>query len=307
MKIRFFASIYFALQGLAVAGWWILLFSIPASRKYFQMGDGETILLSFWLPDLFFMAIGSVVVSAFCFFNSKFLNIAVWFVVGATAYATVYCLSFALMTDSGWLGVVFMFPAMIWSGNFAIGLSVPFHKKMFRNSNEGKTIWILAKTFTQIVVIWGLILFVIPALIVRVETKLGIAQFTFPFQKIISAIMFLTLSFIGVWGAITMARIGRGTPLPLDSATKLVIAGVYSFVRNPMAISGIGQALTVGLFLGSPLVFAYALMGGMIWQLIFRPLEEEDLSKRFGADYEIYRENVRCWIPRRTRFNLEEK
>jgi len=207
------------------------------------------------------------------------------------------------MNDSGWLGVTLMFPAMIFSGNFAIGLSPAFHEKMFRNSVEAKTSWILIKTFAQIIVVWSLILFVFPMLIVEVENKLGIARFAFPFQKAVSPVLFVLISLIGVSGAITMAKIGRGTPLPLDSSNKLVVAGVYSYVRNPMAISGIGQALMVGLFLGSPLVILYALMGGLIWQLIFRPLEEDDLAKRFGADYENYRNNVRCWIPRLKPYN----
>jgi protein-S-isoprenylcysteine O-methyltransferase Ste14 len=46
-------------------------------------------------------------------------------------------------------------------------------------------------------------------------------------------------------------------------------------------------------------------MGAFIWQLIFRPLEEEDLLKNFGADYENYQENVRCWIPNFKRFELK--
>lgn len=305
-KIRLFATIYFAFQGIAVLAWWAMLFFVPSSRKYFQMGDAETVLMAFWLPDLFLLGAGSLCVSVLCWFESKFLQIAMWFVVGTISYATFYCLAFALMTDTGWLGVVLMFPAMIWSGNFAVGLSPPFIEKMFRRSVEAKTSWLLVKTFSQIVVVWTLILFVFPSLIVRVETKLGIAQFTFPFQKIISAVLFVLISLCGVSGAITMAKIGRGTPLPMDTASKLVVSGIYSFVRNPMAISGIGQGLAVGLFLGSPLVLLYALMGGAIWQMIFRQLEEEDLHEKFGADFEKYRENVRCWIPRLKRFNLEE-
>lgn len=302
--IRLFATIYFAFQGIAVLAWWMLLFFVTDSRKYFQMGDGETILLAFWLPDLFLLGFGSLCVSVFCRFESKFLQLAIWFVVGTISYATIFCLSFALMTDTGWLGVVFMFPAMVWSGNFAIGLSPPFIEKMFRRSVESKTSWLLVKTFSQIIVVWTLILFVFPSLIIQVEAKLGIAQFTFPFQVIISAVCFVLISLVGISGAVTMAKIGRGTPLPMDTASKLVVSGIYSFVRNPMAISGIGQGLIVGLFLGSPLILLYALMGGAIWQLIFRQLEEEDLHEKFGADFELYRSNVRCWIPRLKRFEL---
>jgi protein-S-isoprenylcysteine O-methyltransferase Ste14 len=141
--------------------------------------------------------------------------------------------------------------------------------------------------------------------IVQIVTKLGIPQFSFSFQKIVAAILFVILSSIGISAAISMSKIGQGTPLPFDTAKKLVVKGIYSFVRNPMAISGIGQGLMVALFLGSPLVFLYTLMGAFIWQLIFRPLEEEDLLKNFGADYENYQENVRCWIPNFKRFELK--
>src|SRR5829696_2368886 len=132
MKIRQTASIYFALQGLAVVAWWILLFFVPASRSFFQMGGSENILLAFWLPDLAFIAAGSFAVSAFCRINGKFLTVALWLVVGAVSYASLYCLAFALLTDSGWLGVTLMFPAMILSGNFAVGLSPAFTGLMFR-------------------------------------------------------------------------------------------------------------------------------------------------------------------------------
>src|SRR5687768_9452171 len=120
MKINRSASVYYGLQSIAVAAWWILLFFVPASRVHFQMSDSETILLAFWLPDLLLLALGSFVASIFCFFENKFASIAAWFVVGAISYAALYCLAFALSSDTGWLGVTLMFPAMIWSGNFAI-------------------------------------------------------------------------------------------------------------------------------------------------------------------------------------------
>jgi protein-S-isoprenylcysteine O-methyltransferase Ste14 len=102
-----------------------------------------------------------------------------------------------------------------------------------------------------------------------------------------------------------MSTIGRGTPLPLDHAHELVVVGPYRYVRNPMAVSGVGQGLMVALFLGSPLVAVYALMGSGIWQHIFRPLEEDDLAARFGADYENYRREVKCWIPRLTPYQID--
>jgi protein-S-isoprenylcysteine O-methyltransferase Ste14 len=208
-----------------------------------------------------------------------------------------------LITDSGWLGVALMLPSMLWSGVFAFGISA-IKISMFRRSRPAATKWILTKTIFQIIIVWGLVLFVIPPFVVRLEEKLDIAAFSFLFQKPLAGICFVGISLLGLSGAYTMAKIGRGTPLPLDAAPELVVAGVYRFVRNPMAISGIGQGLAIALWHGSTFVAIYALMGGAIWQLVFRPLEEADLEQRFGADYANYKRNVRCWIPRLTPYEF---
>ncbi len=67
------------------------------------------------------MGIGSLVASWLCFRDHEYSRIASWFVTGAFSYATVYAFAFELMTNVGWLGVTIMFPAMIWSGVFAVG------------------------------------------------------------------------------------------------------------------------------------------------------------------------------------------
>lgn len=304
MKVYRSAAIYYAVQGLAVIAWWILLFSVPSSRRYFLLEqNSEFSLLAFWLADLSFLGLGSLAAAWLCFRHHEYSQIASWFVTGAISYAAVYCLAFAMITDYGWLGVTLMLPAMIWSGVFAVGMS--FEKTMFRKAADTSTNWIVFKTFTQIAVVWSIILVVFPYFIMIVEDKLGITRLSFPFQKPLSAILFVALSSLGIYSSYVMSRIGKGTPLPLDHAKDLVILGPYAWVRNPMALSGIGQGLAVALFLGSPLVALYALMGSLIWQLIFRPLEEENLAERFGEPYAEYRKTVKCWIPRARPFRPE--
>lgn len=297
MKVSRSAAIYFAVQGLAVFAWWALLIFAPASRQYFLLErNSETSLIAFWLADLSFLGVGSLIASVLCYRDHEYKRIAAWFVTGAMGYSVIYCFAFTLMTDVGWLGITLMFPAMIWSGVFAVGMS--FEKTMFREAAETSTNWIIVKTLSQIVMVWSIILVVLPYFITLVEDKLGIQRLQFPFQKPIAAVLFVAISSLGVWGSVVMSKVGKGTPLPLDHAKKLVILGPYAFVRNPMAVSGVGQGLIVALFLGSPLVAIYALMGSLIWQLIFRPLEEDDLLVRFGSEYEDYCRDVKCWVPR---------
>ena len=59
-----------------------------------------------------------------------------------------------------------------------------------------------------------------------------------------------------------MVRDGEGTPLPLDQTNRLVVSGPYYYVRNPMAIAGIGQGLSVALIFQSLPVGIYSLLGG---------------------------------------------
>ncbi|WP_323127765.1 methyltransferase family protein [Brevibacterium pigmentatum] len=80
-------------------------------------------------------------------------------------------------------------------------------------------------------------------------------------------------------------------------AHHLVNRGPYAFVRNPMAIAGIVQGVSMGLLIGSWLVVVYALIGSLLWNWLIRPHEEADLIERFGDEYRDYAKRVRCWWP----------
>ncbi len=158
------------------------------------------------------------------------------------------------------------------------------------------------KTLVQIVVIWTLTLVVAPLLIVRVESWLGLdVRPMLPRGLELAGVaVFAGASTLGLWSAWTMAIVGRGTPLPLDPAVRLVIAGPYRWVRNPMAIGGLAQGAGVALWAGSPGVLLFVLCGFVVWNYAIRLWEERDLVRRFGEPYEQYRRDVDCWLPRST-------
>ncbi|MCH8274371.1 MAG: isoprenylcysteine carboxylmethyltransferase family protein [Armatimonadetes bacterium] len=158
----------------------------------------------------------------------------------------------------------------------------------------------ILNTLAQTAIIWALFLFVGPTVIVLFENRClpEWAFFPSPVSRALGATLFILASAGGLWSGITMAALGDGTPLPAMCARRLVVAGPYQYVRNPMAVTGISQAVAVGVYTGSPLTIAYAVTAAFIWELFFRPGEEEDLAKRFGRPYEEYRRALRCWMPR---------
>jgi len=104
-----------------------------------------------------------------------------------------------------------------------------------------------------------------------------------------------------------MSAIGHGTPLPAAMPNRLVIAGPYRYVRNPMAVASIVQGAAVGLLLTSWMVVAYAIAGAMLWNFGVRPHEEADLEQRFGNTFRRYRDTIRCWTPRFTAQTASER
>jgi protein-S-isoprenylcysteine O-methyltransferase Ste14 len=96
------------------------------------------------------------------------------------------------------------------------------------------------------------------------------------------------------------ASVGEGTLAPWDPPRKLVVRGIYRYVRNPM-ISGV-----LSILLGEAAIFGSLAL--LVWflvffafQAIYMPLvEERGLARRFGEDYLVYKRNVPRWIPRLT-------
>jgi protein-S-isoprenylcysteine O-methyltransferase Ste14 len=155
-----------------------------------------------------------------------------------------------------------------------------------------------ASTVIQSIIVWGLALVVGPMALLAFEQLLGITSLRFQPQRLAGAIVFLVSATVNTSAAFAFVRVGKGTPLPTSCPQSLVIAGPYRYVRNPMALGGIGQGIGVGLFLGSWSVLVYALLGAVFWHVAVRPSEERDLLARFGQEYEAYRSGVRLWMPR---------
>ncbi len=293
------AGLYFALQSLAVLGWWWALREFEEFRKLFlASGTPERDLMAFFLPDLVLVAAGSLLAAILFFAGARWVMPVAWLLAGGLGYATLYCVSLAWMSDSAWWSVALMTPAAFFSTLFAVDLSHPI-VPLFRLSRSSQSAWNVFKTFCQIVLFWSFFLGLLPLTIRAVEGRLGLPQLEFPFQVELALALFGTFSLLGAWSGWSIARHGLGTPLPLDTANRLVVSGPYAHIRNPMIVAGLGQGLAVGLGLGSPLVLAYLVAGGLIWQFLVRPSEEADLSRRFGESYQQYRQRVPCWFPSR--------
>ncbi|MFW9792960.1 MAG: methyltransferase family protein [Candidatus Thorarchaeota archaeon] len=96
------------------------------------------------------------------------------------------------------------------------------------------------------------------------------------------------------------STIGEGTLAPWAPTQKLVVSGIYRYMRNPMITGVLLGLLGESIILSNYAVFLWFLIffGGN--HIYFIKSEEPGLVERFGKEYEVYRQNVPRWIPRRT-------
>lgn len=93
---------------------------------------------------------------------------------------------------------------------------------------------------------------------------------------------------------------GLGTPAPVAPTQKLVVTGLYRYVRNPMYVSVLAVILGQGLLFGDWRLIVYGALFWLACHLFVLAYEEPTLQRTFGAEYEAFRANVPRWIPRLT-------
>ena len=97
---------------------------------------------------------------------------------------------------------------------------------------------------------------------------------------------------------VQFAREGVGTPAPVAPPERLVVGGLYRYVRNPMYLAVVATIIGQALALGQPVLLWYAAAVGATAGAFVRWYEEPTLRRRYGAHYEAYRRAVPAWWPR---------
>ncbi|GAB3620414.1 isoprenylcysteine carboxylmethyltransferase family protein [Glutamicibacter endophyticus] len=297
------ARTYFALQAVAATGWWLALIFSPEVREATLGGLNPAVVALFDLP-LF------VVTSAIA--AAGYVPV-IWVLSPYTAIAALGTTGYALATTRAGWGSLIMLLAM--AGTIASGMVLRYRRVpgelllrgpfTFRKAPIATTRAHLLRTLRQMAIFWIVFLALIPAMIWYYEHRLALGA---PWHSAVAGFGYGLLilgSVAAIWSAATMSRLGDGTPLPSAMPTRLVIAGPYRWIRNPMAAASITQGIAVGLIVGSWLTVIYALAGAAVWNWAIRPVEENDLHERFGASFHSYQEHVACWIPRLTPYRQD--
>ncbi|MDM0074833.1 isoprenylcysteine carboxylmethyltransferase family protein [Variovorax sp. J2P1-59] len=122
----------------------------------------------------------------------------------------------------------------------------------------------------------------------------------FPIARVLGAALIVAGLPILLDSFARFALQGLGTPAPVMPPKRLVVTGLYRYVRNPMYVAVTALIAARGLLFGSITLLKY---GVIVWAGFFLfvvAYEEPALGAQFGDEYKRYRANVRRWLPRIT-------
>ena len=91
---------------------------------------------------------------------------------------------------------------------------------------------------------------------------------------------------------------GRGTPAPPAPTEQLVVRGLYRYVRNPMYLAVLAVITGQAILLGRPVLLGYAAVVAAAFVAFVYGYEQPTLARRYGAQYQAYRQDVPGWWPR---------
>jgi len=150
---------------------------------------------------------------------------------------------------------------------------------------------LLARALLSFLILPGVFGFAVPAWLASIDSRRGDGSEPGWAVVVIGAVILF-------WCVRDFYVAGKGTLAPWDPPRRLVVVGLYRFLRNPMYVGVLTLVLGWALVLGSPLVLLYVLCLAIAVHLRTVLAEEPYLAAHFGEDWTRYRAAVRRWWPR---------
>lgn len=130
-----------------------------------------------------------------------------------------------------------------------------------------------------------------------------ITRFRMPFQQplvqTMAAVLLIVIGLVPLFDSIIRFVVeGRGTLMPAVPTERLVVSGLYRYVRNPMYIGVVTALAGEALLLRSRHMLEYALIVWAIMHLFVCFYEEPSLTRTWRDAYLSYKSSVPRWFPR---------
>jgi protein-S-isoprenylcysteine O-methyltransferase Ste14 len=153
-----------------------------------------------------------------------------------------------------------------------------------------------------VLALWGaafawLVFFYLPSQFIEMNANLGWPVWRTGPTRVLGVVMVV----VGVGAMLyctgLFAKVGRGTPIPAAPPENLVVRGPYRYSRNPIYVADVAVWFGIFLFEGHAALLLYAVIATILVELVILLWEEPVLKRRFGGQYDAYRQEVSRWLP----------
>lgn len=157
--------------------------------------------------------------------------------------------------------------------------------------------WLFLRNLVFTILVPGTVAVFIPYRILRAQS-VGLAP-VWDLAAIVAVLLLALGALTYVWCVWDFAVTGRGTPNIVDAPRRLVVKGLYRYIRNPMYVGVLLVLLGWAALYRSTALYEYAGLMFVVFNLVVLLIEEPLLKRRFGQSYQAYCSNVGRWIPGR--------
>jgi len=158
-----------------------------------------------------------------------------------------------------------------------------------------ENLWLFIRNLAMIVLLPGTVVVYIPHRLLEPYSgpeliSLSLTQY--------SAILLLAIGaailFKSIW---SFAYVGKGTLAPFDETHKLIVVGLYRYVRNPMYVGVMLILLAESWFFRSSALLSYTGFCFVVANIVIIGYEENRLRHKYGDEFRKYCNHVGRWIP----------
>jgi protein-S-isoprenylcysteine O-methyltransferase Ste14 len=146
------------------------------------------------------------------------------------------------------------------------------------------------------------VVIVLPILILReastLDQRLMLPRFFYGLPNYLLGGLIAAIGwFFSMWSVQTQFTKGRGTPIPVIAAQKLVVDGPFAYCRNPMSLGITLYYAGIGIWVGSIAALGIVLLLAFLLVVYIKTFEEKELDARFGDEYRSYKRYTPFLVP----------
>ena len=153
-----------------------------------------------------------------------------------------------------------------------------------------------------VLALWGvaffwLVFFYVPSQCIEMNADLGWPVWRSGPTEALGALLIVAGLGGMLYCAGLFAWVGRGTPIPAAPPEQLGVQGLYRYSRNPIYVADVTVLFGIFLFEGHAALLLYAVTAAILLEFVILLWEEPVLRRRFGGEYDAYRDKVPRWLP----------